>query len=164
MRRQSILRTLLFVVFFSIGAAAMYISVICDELAERYHKRQLLKARQESISRLKSLNADYDALLQQLEDDPNFIERLGSAVFGSEQEREDTIYPKVTPEQLDAARRALTEDSSQQFPEPVIPDWLSRCREPRRRIMLFFCGAVLILISFMWFGRAEKTSQKQLPD
>jgi hypothetical protein len=164
MRRQNILRTLLFVVFFSIGAAAMYISVICDELVEHYHKRQLLKAGQRCIARLKSLETDYDALLQQLEEDPDFIERLGSAVFGTGQEDKDTIYPIVTPEQLDAARRALTEDSSQPLPEPMIPGWLTRCREPRRRIMLFLSGAFLILISFVWFGRAEKTSRKQIPD
>jgi hypothetical protein len=161
MRRQSILRTLLFAVFFSIGASAMCVSIICDELIGHYHKRQLLKTRQEGIRRLKSLNADYDALLQQLEEDPNLIERLGSAVLGTEQENEDTIYPKVTPEQLDAARRALTEEPNQQFREPMMPLWLTRCCEPRRRMMLFFCGAVLILISLVWFGSGKQAGRRQ---
>jgi hypothetical protein len=156
MRSQNILRTLLFVVFFSIGAAAMYVSIICDELIGHYHKRQLLKARQEDISQLKSLNADYDALLERLKNDPNLRERLRRAVLGTEQENEDTIYPKITPEQLDAARRALTEDPNQQVSEPVIPAWLKRSSEPHRRVMLFVSGAVLILISFAWFGSADK--------
>jgi len=111
MRSQYILRTFLFVVFFSVGAAALSSSILCGDLLQYYHNKQLLKAAEDSLNRLESLNTDYDVLLQQLQKDPNLIKRIAPATLGIEQEGEDTIYPKVTPEQLDAARKALTEDS-----------------------------------------------------
>lgn len=152
MQRQNVLRMLLFAVFFSIGAAALSISSLCDDLLRYYHNKQLLKSAKESLKRLDSLNADYDALLRQLQEDPNLIKRIAHAALGTERKDEDTVYPKVTPEQLDAARKALTEGPNRQFHEPMTPLWLTRCREPRRRMMLFFSGAFLILISFIWFG------------
>ena len=156
--RQNILRTLLFVILFSIGAAALSISLLCDDLLQYYRNKQLLKAAEVSLNRLKSLNTDYDLLLQRLEEDPNLIERIVPAILGTEREDKDTIYPKLTPEQLNAARKALTEDPNQQFPESMIPDWLRRCSELRRRIMLFLSGAVLILISLVWFGSGKQAS------
>jgi len=159
MRRQNILRMLLFVVFFSIGAAALSISILCDDLLLYYHNKQSLKAARVSLSRLESLNADYDALLERLKDDPNLRDRLSRAVLGTRREDKDTIYPKVTPEQLDAVRRALTEGPGQQVSRSVIPDWLERCSEPRRRTMLFLSGAVLIIISFMWFGSPKQAGR-----
>ncbi len=173
MRKQNIIRAFCFVVFFSIGATAMYISIICGELVGRYHKSQLLKAKQEGTTRLKSLNVDYDALLQQLRKDPNLVKRVAPAVLGTEPADANTIYPKATAEQLAAVRRALMEDLSEttnakkgvwepshKVVEPMIPDWLDRCGEPRRRIILFLAGAFLILISFVWFGRVKEVDQK----
>jgi len=159
MQRQNILRTLLFVVFFSIGATAVYVSIISDELIGHYHKKRLLKAKQEDTNRLESLNADYDAVLEQVKKDPNLIKRLGPATLGSEPENKEAVYPKATPEQLDAARKALTEDSDTQPTEPMVPNWLIRCSQPIRRAILFLAGAVLILISFMCFGPAKKRNQ-----
>jgi len=163
MRSQYILRTFLFVVFFSVGAAALSSSILCGDLLQYYHNKQLLKAAEDSLNRLESLNTDYDVLLQQLQKDPNLIKRIAPATLGIEQEGEDTIYPKVTPEQLDAARKALTEDSNQRFPESArggIPGWLTRCSEPHRRKMLFGAGAILILISLVWFGPARQIDQQ----
>lgn len=159
MRRQDIVRMFLFVVFFSIGAATLSISILCDDLLEYYHSKELLRAAEESLNRLKSLNTDYDILLPQLEEDPNLIERLKAAVLGTEREDDGTVYPKVTPEQLDAARKALTEDAGKQFAEPTVPGWLERCSEPRRKMMLFLSGAFLILISFMWFSSGKRASR-----
>ena len=153
----------MFVVFFSVGAAALSVSVLCGDLLQYYHNKQLLKAAEDSLDQLESLNTDYDVLLQQLQEDPNLIKRIAAATLGIEQEDEDTIYPKVTPEQLDAARKALTEDSNQRLPESArggIPDWLTRCSEPRRRKMLFGAGAVLILVSLVWFGPVKQIDQQ----
>jgi len=154
MRRQSILRTLLFVIFFGIGAAALGVSILCVDLLRYYTNRQLLAAAEESLRRLESLNTDYDALLQQLQKDPNLVKRIGPAVLGTEPEDEETIYPKVTPQQLAAARRALTEGPNQPrfIGAPLVPGWISRCSEPPQRVILFLAGAFLVLISFIWFG------------
>ncbi len=161
MLRQNILRTLLFIVFFSIGATAMYVSIICDELIGHYHERQLLKAKQEGTKRLESLNADYDALLGRLRKDPNLFERIAPATLGTEPQDKETIYPKATPEQLDAARKALSKEPDQQPPEPTVPEWLTRCNKPPQRITLFLAGASLILISFVFFVPVRQRSREE---
>jgi hypothetical protein len=161
MRKQKILRTLLFIVFFSIGATALSGSILCDDLVRYYHNRQQLKAKEELSNRLKSLNIDYDALLQNLEKDPNLFERIASLVLGTERNDANTIYPKATEELLEAVKKALEEDSSQQSTEPVMPDWLVRCSEPRRRVILFLAGVFLVLISFICLGSAKSARADQ---
>jgi hypothetical protein len=158
MQRQKIIRALLFVVFFGIGASAVSISILCDDLLGYYRNRQLLRKAQESLNQLESLNADYDALLQQLDKDPNLIRRIAPVTLGAEPEEEEAVYPKAAERELAAARKALMEDSGRENTEPAAPDWVVRCCEPSRRIILFLAGAFLILISFIWFGSKEDTS------
>ncbi len=159
MQRQNVIRVFLFVVSFSIGAAALSGSILCADLLQYYHNRQLLKAKEELSNRRKPLNDDYDALLQQLRNDPNLVERIAPATLGIEANDANTIYPKATAEQLAAARKALTEETSTEPADTTLPQWLTRCREPRRRTMLFFAGAGLILISFICFGPAKEKGQ-----
>jgi len=150
----------LFVVFFSIGAAALSGSILCADLLRYYHNRELLEAEKDLSNQLKSLNADYDALLEQLEKDPNLIKRIAPATLGVEHNDVDTIYPKATAEQLAAARKALTEEMGLNTTDAALPEWLTRCGEPRRRTMLFFAGAGLILVSFICFGPAKEKSRE----
>lgn len=159
MQRQNILRTFLFVVFFSIGTAALAGAILCDDLLRYYRNKQLLRSAEETLNKLESLNADYDALLKQLEEDPGLLKRLESATLGVEPNEPNTVYPKVTAEQLDAARKVLAEDSEQQPSGAETPDWITRCSEPPKRITLFSAGAILILISFICFGTAEKRAK-----
>ena len=161
--RNTILRTFLFVVFFSIGAAALSCSILCNDLLRYYRNKQLLKTAEVSLNQLESLNTDYDALLQQLQKDPNFVRRIAPATLGTEPEDADAIYPKATGEQLAVARRVMTKEPDQEPAEPVMPGWLTRCSEPFRRTMMFFSGGALILISFICFGPAKHiyTSKKQ---
>ena len=146
----------MFVAFFSIGAAVLSGSILCADLLRYYQNRQLLNIAKESLERLESLNADYDVLLVHLEKDPNLIKRIGPVTLGTKPEGKDTIYPKVTVEQLAAARKVLTTQMNQQPAEPIIPNWITRCNEPHRRTILFFAGTVLILISFICFGPVKE--------
>ena len=161
MHRQNIIRAFLFVLFSSIGATALSGSILCADLLRYYHNRELLEAEKELSNQLKSLNADYDALLEQLEKDPNLIKRIAPATLGMEHNDVDTIYPKATAEQLAAARKALTEDMSLNPTDATLPAWLTRCKEPRRRTMLFFAGAGLILVSFICFGPAKEKNREE---
>jgi len=158
---QNVIRTILFALFLSGGAVSLGGSILCDDLVRYYRNRQLLKAAEESLDRLKSLNVDYDVLLEQLEKDPNLFKRIASATLGTGPEYANAVYPRATAEQLAAARRVLTKGPNQQPVEPVMPGWLTRCSEPRRRIVLFFSGGALILISFICFGPAKKTPKQQ---
>ena len=154
--RNTILRTLLFVVFFSVGTAALAGSILCDDLLRYYRNKQLLRSAEESLNQLESLNADYDALLKQLEENPSLLERIAPATLGTEPADANTVYPKVTAEQLDAARKVLAKDLEQQQSKAEVPEWIVRCSEPSKRIILFLAGALLILISFICFGPAAR--------
>lgn len=167
MQGRSVIRAVLFVLFFSIGTASLSSSILCDDLVRYYQNKDLLAKAQESVRRLKSLNAEYDILLKTLEEDPNLIvERLAPATLGPDPNLHDsnTVYPRATAEQLAAARRALmaepNESTPGRAPGQTMPQWLSRCSEPRRRAMLFICGVVLILTSFVCFRPAKQTAEK----
>ena len=161
MQGRNVIRTILFVIFFSIGAASLGVSILCDDLVQYYRNRQLLKVTQQSLNRLESLNTDYDALLERLEKDPNLVKRLAPAALGTEPEDANAVYPKATPEQLAAARKALMGAPNDQAAGPTLPEWLTRCSEPRRRITLFIAGSALILISFTCFATAKQTATKE---
>ncbi len=70
MQKQNILRIFLFVVFFSIGAATISLSILSNDLLGYYQNKKLLKEANITLDRLISLNADYDAVY-------NMIEQLG---------------------------------------------------------------------------------------
>ncbi|MHC4596347.1 MAG: hypothetical protein ACYS9C_10280 [Planctomycetota bacterium] len=161
LQKQNVTRTILFVVFFNIGAISLGVSILSDDLVRYYRNRQLLQTAQESLDRLRSLNVDYDVLLEQLDKDPNLFKRIAAATLGTEPEDADAIYPKATPDQLAVARRVLADELDQQPPEPVMPAWLTRCSEPFRRMMMFFSGGALILISFICFRPGQPDSKKQ---
>jgi hypothetical protein len=152
---------ILFAVFFCIGAASLAISILCDDLVQYYRNKQQLMVTQQSLKKLESLNADYDVLLEQLEKDPNLVKRLAPATLGTEPEDANAVYPRATPEQLTAARRALTQDPNDQSAGPMLPNWLTRCSEPRRRITLFIAGSFLVLISFTCFTPKRQSKAKQ---
>ncbi len=151
----------MFVIFFSIGAASLSISILCDDLVQYYRNRQLLRVTQLSVDRLKSLNTDYDILLEQLEKDPNLVKRLAPATLGTKPEDANAVYPRATPEQLVAARKALMEDQKDQSDAAMLPEWLTRCSEPRRRMILFVAGSVLVLISFSCFTPTKQHPAKK---
>jgi hypothetical protein len=162
MQRQNTLRTLLFIIFFGIGTAALAVPILYSDLLEYYRNKQLLISAEETLRQLESLNADYDALLKQLEEDPNLLERIAPATLGTEPADSNTVYPNVTVEQLDAARKVLAQDLRQQSSGGAgVPYWIVRCSEPSRRIILFLAGALLILISFVCFGPAKQKPRER---
>jgi hypothetical protein len=161
MQGRNVNRTILFVIFFSIGAASLGVSILCDDLVQYYRNRQLLRVTQQSVNRLKSLNTDYDVLLEQLGKNPGLIKRLAPATLGTEPEDANAVYPRATAEQMAAAHRALTQDPNDQSLGPMLPEWLTRCSEPHRRTTLFIAGSVLILISFTCFTPVKQTPTKK---
>lgn len=162
MQGRKVIQAVLFILFFSIGAASLSSSVLFDDLILYYQNKQFLRAAQKSLDRLKSLNADYDVLLERLEEDPNLVvERLAPATLGTEHEDANTVYPRARSRQLAAARKALMEESNGQSAEAPMPQWLKRCSEPRNRILLFISGVVLVLISFVCFRPAQQAYEKE---
>lgn len=164
MQGRKIFQTVLFFLFFGIGAASLSSSILCDDLIQYYQNKHLLKTADESLERLKSLNGDYDVLLKRLKEDPNLIvERLAPATFGTKSDDPNTVYPRARSQQLAAARKALMDESKGRPAEATMPQWLKRSSEPRNRILMFVSGVVLVLISFVCFRPPERTFDKQKP-
>lgn len=156
---QNFFRVLLFVIFFSVGAGALVGAMLCDELVRHYKNKQVLNVAEENLQKLKSLNADYDTLLVQLEKDPNALKRIANVTLGKESNEPNTIYPKATASQLAAARKVLTEDPNSKSAGTEIPMWLKRCSKLPQRITLFSAGAFLIFISFACFGYRKQREE-----
>jgi hypothetical protein len=148
------IRAVVFVVFFGIGAAVLSATVLCDDFLEYFHNRSLLKQAEGRLNKFETLNADYDELLGQLEGDPCQFARLAPATLGIEPNEPNTVYPRATVDKLAAARRALSEEPEEPTSNEAIPRWLGLCCQWPRRHILFFCGAALVLISFVFFGSA----------
>jgi hypothetical protein len=155
MLRYGIFHLLFFVVFFSIGAVALGVAVLCDDFVQYCRNRHLVKEAEISVHRLKSLNADYDGLLEQLESNPDLLKRIAPITLGTGPTDPCAIYPKARAEELAVARKALVEHAGEEQTDASIPKWLQRCSEPPKRIALFIAGAGLILISLVCFTPEE---------
>jgi len=151
MQRQGILHLVFFVVFFSIGAVALGGAVLCDDFIQYCRNKGLLQEAQTSLKRLESLNSEYDALLQELEKDPDLLQRIVPVTLGTEPNDPNTVYPKARARELAIARKALVAEAEQEPDAPAIPVWLQRCSDPPKRIALFIAGAGLVLIALVCF-------------
>ena len=162
MQKERVIRTVAFVVFFSVGAAVLSATTLCDDLLEYYYYKGLLAQAESHLKKLESLNTDYDTLLAQIEGNPKELARLAPATLGIEINEPNTAYPRATVSKLAAARRALAEEPNQITITQGVPPWLClSCRWPRRHI-LFISGATLVLISFVFFGPTKDPSQTMM--
>jgi hypothetical protein len=152
MLNERTIRLIAFVIFFSVGAAVLSATTLCDDLLEYYYYKGLLAQAESHLKKLDSLNADYDTLLAQFEGNPKELARLAPATLGIEANEPNTAYPRATVGKLAAARRALVEEPNETTITKGAPPWLClSCQWPRRHI-LFISGSILVLISFVFFG------------
>jgi hypothetical protein len=156
MLRQSVFHLFFFVVFFSIGAGALGVAVLCDDFVQYCRDKHLVKEAQSSVQRLKSLNADYDGLLEQIENNPDLLKRIAPVTLGTQPDDSNAIYPKARAQELAVARKAVVEQTDQELADAPVPAWLQRCSEPTKRIILFIAGAGLVLISLVCFTPEEQ--------
>lgn len=159
MRSERVIRAVVFTVFFGIGATVLAATVLCDDLLEYFYYKGLLKQAEGHLKKLESLNADYDALLGQLEGNPKELARLAPATLGIEPNDPNTAYPRATVDKLAAARKALSEEPNRPADDEATPEWLGLCCQWPRRHILFFSGSALVLISFIFFGPTRRPSR-----
>jgi len=149
---RNTIRTILFVVMFSIGATALGAAILLDDIVRHYQSKEVLRQQREYSEKLRSLNDDYDALLRLIEDDPNSLKRIAPAAVGADPMDPNAVYPRGTAEALAAAKKALAEEVEVQPAKPTMPAWITRVREGDRRLILYFAGAILIIISLTCFS------------
>jgi hypothetical protein len=159
MLRQSIFHVFFFVLFFSFGAGALGVAVLCDDFVQYCRNKHLVREAESSVQRLQSLNADYDGLLEQLESNPDLLKRIAPVTLGTQPDDPCAIYPKARAQELAVARKALLAQADQDQADAPVPVWLQRCSEPTKRIILFIAGAGLVLISLVCFTPEPESSE-----
>jgi hypothetical protein len=148
---QNTVRLVLFAVVLTLGATVVCIAALCDDLVQYYADRQRLAEARQLVDLLEKLNADYDALLTQVQHDPDLLKRIAPATLGTSPQDANTVHPDVRLEELMAARQALSVADEAPERPPLLPDWLARCSQPAQRLGLFLCGAGLVLVAFVYF-------------
>jgi hypothetical protein len=156
MSGQRLFASILFVVFFTVGLAAVSAAILSSELIESYKDRELLRRERATVEKLRILNDDYNALLSQVQGDPNMLKRIAPIALGESGLEPNTVRPTANPQALEEARKALIEDTAD-TQTVELPNWLKRVQNPMYRRGLFVSGAILILISFACFrGKSEE--------
>ena len=145
-------RTVFFCLFVGAGLAALTVSILANELLELYQYRVELQKNEEVNRRLQKLSAEYQAIIEQIENDPNILARLAGVGLGTEPDSIDTAYPQVPEHTRLTAEKILLEQRQSGTDEPAPPPWLLRCNEPLARTIMFLCSAGLIIVSFICFG------------
>lgn len=147
-------------VLFSIGLAAIAVSILADDLNQYYTVKIQLHKTQLYNEKVTKLIDGYGEMIKHIESDPHIVERLAPVTLGVEPNQAGTAYPKASREELLAAQKALIAAAPPLPPEPVLPNWLVRTKDPFLRKILFFAGAALILVSFTCFNARKEEMKK----
>ena len=155
-RSSAILRFVLFSIFFSVGAGAIALSILAEEIETYFANRRTYAQTLEMNERIEKLIAEYEAQIEEIEKNPEILKKLERITFGAVEGEEGSEHPRAAVEQLAAARAALLEEMEGKKEEKMIDKWVGRIVEPKARMRLFFAGAGLVLITFMFFGTVRE--------
>jgi len=158
---QNVIRAILFVIMFSIGASALGGAILLDDLILHYQTKHILNESRGLSEKLRSLNEDYDAILRLIQEDPNSLKRITPATVGADSVDPNAVYPKATAEALAAAKKVLSDQVKAEPNEPPMPEWIKRVRVGNRRKILFASGAILVLISLTCFSPKRPTLKEK---
>jgi hypothetical protein len=146
-------RTVVFVVYFTVGVAALAMSLLADELAERHLILQLWQRTERMNEKMACACRDYEEVVGRMQTEPNVIARLVRVTLGPRTEQdEQVVQPMSSERHLDVAEQVVSEMFPQRDELEELPGWLSRCSSLAGRGALFAAGAGLILVSFACFG------------
>lgn len=159
-----ITKTVLFIVFFTIGIAAVAVAALINDFNRYYLVKIQLHNTKLTNEKIQKLIDGYGEMIKSIEADPHIVERLAPATLGVEPNAPETAFPKASRKELLAAQRALIAAAPPLPPEPVLPEWLKRCSNPLLRKILFFAGAALVLVSFTCFNvrKEDRAADKNL--
>ncbi len=157
MQKAEVWRTVFFCLFAGIGLVALTVSILADELLELYLYRLEIQKNEDANRRLQKLSAEYEAVIKQIEEDPNILARLAGVSLGIEPNSVDTAFPRVPEYARLLAEKILLEQQQSNADEPSAPDWLMRCNEPWARMTMFVCSAGLVMVSFVCFGTKKSS-------
>ena len=157
---MGLVRYVLFCLFFAVGAGAVALSILADEMRDYCEGRNLLEKTSADNEDIEFLTIEYEAQIDEIRNDPNILGRLRRVTLGREPSAEDTAFPRASQELLSEAGAAVLADLRTSRPAREIPKWVKRSSEPNVRRSLFFAGAGLVLVTFIFFGAPARKNPK----
>ena len=154
-----ILRFILFCIFFTIGATAIVLSVLAEEIEDYYEQRGVPGLMEADNERIRNLAAKYEDQVAAIKATPSILKNLEHITFGSQPSAEGTTFPNASPGQLSAAKEALVENVNRRVAPSQLPEWVRRCKDPNSRLTIFVAGMGLVLITFIFFGTPSRRKQ-----
>ncbi len=153
-----LVRYVLFCLFFAVGTGAVALAVLADEIRDYCEGAELLAKTLADNEDIQFLTIEYEAQIHEIRNDPNIISRLERVTLGREPGAEDTAFPRASEKLLTEAGAAVLADLRADKPAREIPKWVKRTSEPKVRRSLFFAGAGLVLVTFIFFGAPARKS------
>ena len=152
-------RYILFCIFFAVGTGAVAFALLAGEINEYYLNKDVLEKSEAENLRLQKLDAEYDLELQQLNHDPNMVDRLKRMTIGKHPESEDTAFPTASTEDIEMAQYVLGDTGQSNRPPEMLRIVVQRCMETKIRASLFTAGTALVFTTFIFFGRNKRKSE-----
>lgn len=149
-------RYVLFCLLFAVGTGAVALAVLADEIRDYCKGRNLLAKTLVDNEDIQFLTIEYEAQIHEIRSDPNIVGRLERVTLGRQPGAEDTAFPRASEKLLTEAGAAVLADLRTPRPARKIPTWAERISEPNIRYSLFFAGAGLVLVTFIFFGAPAK--------
>jgi len=159
-----LVRYFLFCFFFAVGTGAVALAVLADEMRDYYEGKNLLAKTLADNEDIQFLTIEYEAQIHEIRNDPNIVLRLERVTLGREPGAEDTAFPTASEELLTEAGSAVLANLRTPRPARKIPTWAERVSEPNIRYSLFFAGAGLVLVTFIFFGAPAKKVAENQPE
>ncbi len=149
------IRFIFFCVFFSIGLAAITISILVEELHNYYRNYTTVYQIKMSNEKIEKIIPDIEKQLHVAKTDPNRISRLRHLIFGEKLKKDNTVFPNTNDKRLTKIAEILIKlQQTEKHNVPKIPQWVERVSNYRIRLALFFAGTGLILLDFIFFGKS----------
>lgn len=156
---NNVIKTILFMLFFTLGVVAAALAMVADEVLYYYRQKIALQETIAANEYLRQLDEKNRSLLENIKQDPNILKRLAPITLGAEPNEPNAIIPKTGDAELQFAKDILEKMKRKNENRIQIPIWLERINHSRERTILFLAGCGLILVSLASFNLTTKKQQ-----
>lgn len=161
-KTASIVRYLFFCIFFAVGASAIALSILSDEIVQNYKNTEHLKLIEENSQEIERLIKAYDLELEQVKNDPEILERLSRRILGTGSDNGGGgADPMAARQELRIATEILKRNSDPNEATPMLRTYAQRATQKHVKKGLFLLGSGLILTAFIFFGEPKQKGQEQ---
>ena len=151
---EAVLRLLLFMICSAAGILALSLAVLGPEWKSLYDTEAAVAQTERNNLKIEQIIKDHEILTEQIASDANILAKIAPLTLGSGTQDPNEPIAKITAETLSRAKAVLNRQDNTPG-DPQVPIWLQRSTTKNNRIILFTCGAGLVIVSFACFGKMK---------